>query len=163
MPANAERNNLDSQRIELLGRNRLIDELLRANLEVALPIRDRGIDLIAYVDLDSRVSKYTARPIQMKAASAKSLAIDRKYEKFRGLIIAFVWDLNAEQRGATYALTFEDLKSLADKWKWLSTDSWEKNGIYTTNQPSRHMIDDLEPHKMDKDKWWQLIAERESV
>lgn len=35
----------DSQRVELLGRNRLIDELLRDNLEVALPIRDRGMTL----------------------------------------------------------------------------------------------------------------------
>ena len=42
---------VDSQVIELLGRNRLVSELLRAGLEVAIPARDRGIDLIAYLDL----------------------------------------------------------------------------------------------------------------
>ena len=34
----------DSQVIELLGRNLLVAELLQAGLEVALPIRDRGLD-----------------------------------------------------------------------------------------------------------------------
>lgn len=39
---------LDSQAVEILGKNKLINELLKAGLEVASPIRDRGIDLIAY-------------------------------------------------------------------------------------------------------------------
>ena len=41
---------LDTQQIELLGRNRLVNEIIRANLEVTVPIRDRGIDMIAYAD-----------------------------------------------------------------------------------------------------------------
>ena len=75
---------LDTQVIELLGRNRLVSELLRAGLEVAVPARDRGIDLIAYLDLidpqdeakdpasAGRVQRFAARPIQMKAASQQS-------------------------------------------------------------------------------------------
>lgn len=43
---------VDTQLVELAGRNWLASELLRAGLEVARPERDRGIDLIAYVDLD---------------------------------------------------------------------------------------------------------------
>ncbi len=46
-----KRKSIDPQVVELLGRNKLISDLLRAGLEVALPMRDRGIDLIAYVDL----------------------------------------------------------------------------------------------------------------
>lgn len=49
--------------IEILGRNRLVDELLVAGLEVALPLRDRGIDLIAYVDLAAVASRFAAVPI----------------------------------------------------------------------------------------------------
>jgi hypothetical protein len=60
---------LDSQVIELLGHNRLADELFRSGLEVAHPARDRGVDLIAYVDLETHVQSFVARPIQMKAAS----------------------------------------------------------------------------------------------
>ncbi len=74
----------DTQQVELLGRNRLIDELLRDKLEVALPIRDRGIDLIAYADTGVDVTTYTARPIQMKASWSRSFGLLRKYEKFRG-------------------------------------------------------------------------------
>jgi hypothetical protein len=39
---------MEPQIVEILGRNRLIDELLRAGLEVATPERDRGIDLLVY-------------------------------------------------------------------------------------------------------------------
>ena len=42
---------MDSQVVEVLGRNRLVSDLLQAGLEVALPVRDRGVDLIAYADL----------------------------------------------------------------------------------------------------------------
>ncbi len=47
---------LDTQVIELLGRQRLIAELLRDGLEVALPVRDRGVDLVAYADLSRQKS-----------------------------------------------------------------------------------------------------------
>lgn len=76
----------DTQKVELLGRNRLIDELLRDDLEIALPVRDRGIDLIAYVDLDSASSTYVACPIQMKAAWTRSFVIEKKYAKFPRLV-----------------------------------------------------------------------------
>lgn len=84
----------DSQQVELLGRNRLIDELLRDNLEIALPIRDRGIDLIAYADSGEDVTVYSARPIQMKASWTRGFGLYRKYEKFPDLLIAYVWHLN---------------------------------------------------------------------
>jgi hypothetical protein len=42
---------MNSQIVDLIGRNWLVNELLQANLEVALPLRDRGIDLIAFADL----------------------------------------------------------------------------------------------------------------
>ena len=67
-----KRSEMDTQVIEILGRNRLVDELLLAGLEVALPERDRGIDLIAYVDLVDSAASFAAVPIQMKAASARS-------------------------------------------------------------------------------------------
>ena len=45
---------LDTQSIEILGRNRLINELIGAGIEVAQPLRDRGIDLIAYLDRNKK-------------------------------------------------------------------------------------------------------------
>ena len=56
---------IDTQVVELIGRSRLIIELLGAGLEVAVPIRDRGVDLIVYVDLETKARSFIARPIQL--------------------------------------------------------------------------------------------------
>lgn len=87
----------DTQIIEIRGRHRLVDEILQPGLEVALPIRDRGIDLIVYADLSEHVQIFVARPIQMKASSERSFGLYRKYARFPDLIIAYLWHLAAFQ------------------------------------------------------------------
>ena len=81
---------MDTQVIEIIGRNRLVNELLRAGLEVARPERDRGIDLIAYADLSPTVQSFIARPIQMKAASGQAFSLATKYHRLPDLILAYV-------------------------------------------------------------------------
>ena len=68
----------DKQIVELLGRNRLVDELLRADLEVAIPARDRGIDLIVYADKGRGVKNFVAKPIQMIFVAADCIAVPRR-------------------------------------------------------------------------------------
>ncbi len=99
---------MDTQVIEVLGRNRLVNELLKAGIEVALPVRDRGVDVIVYADLKSQVNEFAARPIQMKAASTATFGVDRKYERIRGLLIAYVWYVQEPKRAVTYVLTFAE-------------------------------------------------------
>jgi hypothetical protein len=147
----------DTQQVELLGRNRLIDELLRDNLEVALPIRDRGVDLIAYADLSSTVERYIARPIQMKAAWTTSFVIDRRYERIRDLILAYVWHLDAREKAVTYALTHREAVQIGDAMGWTRTVSWER-GAYSTSRPGAKLIALLEKHRMDPSAWWRLIT-----
>ena len=84
---------LDSQIVELLGRQRLIGELIRDGLEVAVLARDRGVDLIAYADLSRQVSRFASRPIQMKASTTRGFGIDQKYLRISDLILAYVWHL----------------------------------------------------------------------
>ena len=38
---------LDPQQVEIIGRNWLVGEVVRAGLEVADPVRDKGVDLLA--------------------------------------------------------------------------------------------------------------------
>lgn len=83
----------DTQLVELAGRNWLASELMQAGIEVARPERDRGIDLIAYLDRDVRIGKFIACPIQMKAAQRQVFSIDPKYAKIPGLLLAYVWHL----------------------------------------------------------------------
>jgi hypothetical protein len=149
----------DKQKVELLGRNRLIDELLRDNLEVALPIRDRGIDLIAYVDLGEDVKSYVAKPIQMKASWTRAFGIDRKYEKFPGLILAYVWHLDDREQAVTFAMSFSEARGVADAMGWTATPSWRK-GVYSTSQPSKKLYGLLERFEMTPGAWRRRLMNR---
>jgi hypothetical protein len=148
---------MDSQTIELLGRNRLTTELLLAGLEVALPARDRGIDLIAYVDLTSKVTTFTACPIQMKASSSRAFSIDQKYARISNLILAYVWGLQDPAQAETFALTYPEAISIAEEMGWTTTESWAK-GAYSTSSPSKQLCTLLQPFRMTQEGWWTKVA-----
>ena len=95
---------VDSQLTELLGRNQLVSELIRAGLEIALPLRDRGIDLIAYADMERGLDDFFACPIQMKASKGATLSLDRKYKKIHNLVSAYIWYIGNPSKTVTYAL-----------------------------------------------------------
>jgi hypothetical protein len=131
--------------------------LLSAGLEVAIPQRDRGIDLIAYVDRDSRVSSFVAVPIQLKAATGSSFSIATKYSKFPNLLHAFVWGLGEEVEPVTYALTQAEAVAVGETMGWTKTESWRR-GFYTSQQPGKRLLALLEPYRMDADRWWKKIT-----
>jgi hypothetical protein len=149
---------LDTQVIELLGRNLLIDQLLRAGLEVAIPNRDRGVDLIAYADLSERVDRFIARPIQLKAASTRAFMLDRKYERISDLIIAYVWHVNDPRETVVYAMTYPEAFEIADRVGWTKTASWRRGG-YSTSSPSARIQEELARHQMTPARWAERILE----
>jgi hypothetical protein len=142
----------DSQVIELLGRNLLVAELLQAGLEVALPIRDRGIDLIAYADVGEELLEFSACPIQMKAASKSSFSINSKYGVFPGLLIAYVWNVADPGKTVTYALTHDEAVAVAEKMGYTQTPSW-KTGSYSCTRIGVRLLQLLEPYRMEPEKW----------
>ena len=149
---------MESQIVELLGRNRLTDEILRASLEVAVPMRDRGIDLIAYADLDSKVESFVARPIQMKAASKRIFGLDRKYRKFPDLLIAYVWNLADEDEAETFALSYGEALIVADEMGWTKTASWRR-GSYVNTRPGKNLRSLLERYRMTSERWWSRVTQ----
>ena len=107
-----------------------MDELFRVGLEVALPLRDKGIDLIAYADTGEAATAFTGRPIQMKAVSAESFSIDSKDTAFPDLILAYVWHVSNGDTTVTFALPrFEKLLRLPTRWSYTQTESWRR-GYY---------------------------------
>lgn len=148
---------MDSQTIELVGRSHLISELLRDGLEVAMPMRDRGIDLIAYLDIGRDVTAFTAVPIQMKAASERSFSVARKYDKFPNLVHAYVWGLQNEDCLSTYALTQNEATHVASEMGYADTDSWKVNGYYATTRPSQKLLVLLEGYRMTPGKWREKV------
>jgi len=149
---------LDTQVVELLGRHRLMGELLRDGLEVAVPARDRGVDLIAYADLSLQVAMFAARPIQMKAFSIRGFSVARKYTKIADLILAYVWHVGGEEPAVTYALPHTRVVKVAEEMGWTETASWQDGGAYTTTNPSQKLLGLLEPHRMQPGSWWALVA-----
>jgi hypothetical protein len=147
---------METQVIELLGRNRLIDEVLRAGLEVALPIRDRGIDLIAYADLGPGVAQFAAVPIQMKASSRSAFGMDAKYAKFPNLLIAYIWHVDSPKDEVTFAMNYEEGLAVANAMGWTKTPSWAK-GSYANSNPGAKLRSLLEPHRMTVEKWRQKV------
>ena len=148
---------MDTQTTELLGRNRLMSELLHAGLEVALPARDRGVDLIAYADLSSKVQSFVAIPIQMKAASKRSFSVDKKYAKISNLMLAHVWHLDTPDKAVTYALRYPEAVAIAEEMGWTKTASWERGG-YSTSNPSKNLCVLLEAHRMSPVNWWNCVV-----
>jgi Na+-transporting NADH:ubiquinone oxidoreductase subunit NqrD len=149
---------IDSGVVEIVGRHRLIQELLSAGLEVAIPQRDRGIDLIAYVDRDSRIERFVGIPIQLKAATGRSFSIATKYSKFPNLIHAFVWGLGEGVEPVTYAMTQAEAVALGEAMGWTTTESW-KRGYYTSQRPGKKLLALLEPYRMNAERWWERITQ----
>lgn len=151
---------LENQVIEVLGLNRLTDELLRAGLEVARPVRDRGLDMIAYADIDSKVEAFVARPIQLKASAARLFGLDQKYSRFPNLLIAYVWNLASEERTVTFALSYAEAYAVAAQMGWTETASW-RDGAYVSTNPSSKLTTLLAPYKMTPERWWARVVRGE--
>lgn len=65
---------LDTQQIEIVGRNWLVHELMLAGFEIALPMRDKGVDLlVSPQDYDWTLA------VQLKTARGTAMSVDRKY------------------------------------------------------------------------------------
>lgn len=150
---------LDSQAVEILGKNKLINELLKAGLEVASPIRDRGIDLIAYIDIDkdNQLQSFVACPLQMKAATERRFSIDRKYEKFSKLLLVFVWEVSDPNSNIIYALTYHEAVEVGKEMGWTITRSWQEGNYYNTNKPNEKLVNLLEKYQMTSEKWWDKV------
>lgn len=149
---------LDSQQIELIGRNLLTGLLLRDGLEVARPERDRGVDLIAYIDLDDAGGPFLACPIQVKAHARAAFAIDRKYEKFPSLLLAFLWNVVEPSRLEAFCLTYPEAVQVATALGWTATPSWS-SGIYSTTRPSARVREMLQVHRMTPGLWKVKVKE----
>jgi hypothetical protein len=150
---------MDTQTVEIIGRNYLISQLVRDGLEVARPERDRGVDLIAYLDLDEAGGGFVACPIQMKAATIRSFGLAKKYEKFHPLLFAHVWHVHVPDDACAYALTYAESFAVAAEMGWTKTVSWQQGLSYDTTRPSKRLLALLEPHLVGPGDWKRKVRE----
>jgi len=142
----------DSQLTEIAGKHLLISQLISAGFEVAEPIRDNGIDLIVYsTSKDGR--RFVAHPIQLKASSTDSFSLDRKYADLNGLVITYIWRVEAPNESSIHALTFDEAVSVLNQRGYSKTDSWKRDGYYFVKKASAELKDALEPFLMTPERW----------
>jgi hypothetical protein len=149
---------MDTQSVEIIGRNYLISQLVRDGLEVARPERDRGVDLIAYLDLDESGGNFVACPIQMKAATSRTFGLYEKYAKFPRLLLVHVWAVHEPAEARAYALTYKEARGVGDEMGWTNTASWQR-GVYETTRPSNRLLALLEPYLMGLGDWKSKVRE----
>jgi len=148
----------DSQLTELIGRHFLIAQLVAGGLEVAVPVRDRGVDLIACLDLSKETQQFVSCPIQMKASQEARFSLDRKYERIANLLLAFVWHVEDPSKACVYALNYEEAFRLIDKRGHTKRDSWTVKGGWSVPNPGPDdWLRDLEPYRMTPDRWRDRI------
>jgi hypothetical protein len=145
----------DSQFVELLGRYWLVTELLRAGIEIAEPVRDKGVDLIAYARAGE--GRFVARPIQLKASMATMFGLDRTYEKMPSLLLVHVWHLADPQQTRAYALTYQDALQIADAMRWTISRAWRDRGRYVNNEPGAEIRKCLDSHRMAPERWREKL------
>jgi len=143
----------DSQLVEIAGKHLLISRLVAAGFEVAEPLRDTGIDLIVYRGDNG----FTAWPIQMKASTQESFSLDRKYKKTPNLLIAYVWNVNAAERGEVCLLTFDDAVKVMEAKGYAKTDSWTKKGYYFVRNAGTELKSLLKQYGMTTEQWREKI------
>jgi hypothetical protein len=146
----------DGQLTEIAGKHVLISRLVAAGFEVAEPLRDKGIDLLVYRDGEGG-KDFAAYPIQLKASSQESFSLDRKYERFPNLLIAYVWNVQAPERSDVYALTFSDAMHVMEEKGYAKTDSWTKRGYYFVRSAGPELKRLLEPYKMNTERWQEKL------
>ncbi len=147
---------VDGQLTEIAGKHVLISRLVAAGFEVAEPLRDKGIDLVVYRDGEGG-KDFAAYPIQLKASSHESFSLDKKYERFPRLLIAYVWNVQTPERSDVYALSFNDALQVMKKKGYVKTDSWTKKGYYFVRSAGPELKEILQPFKMTTERWQEKL------
>jgi hypothetical protein len=143
---------LDSQQVEILGRAALTAALVADDLEVAIPERDEGIDLIVFT-----VEPWRVRPVQMKASTGAVFSVDKKYERVEGLVMTYVWNARPGGEPEFYAMPWARAVEIAHMLGWTQTASWTTKGRYATSRPPARVREALATHRVEPGGWKRLL------
>jgi hypothetical protein len=144
---------MDTQQIEIIGKHILIANLLAANLEVAEPIRDHGIDLIVFRD-GSHDSKFIACPIQLKTATDEAFELFSKYGRFPDLRIVYVWNVRNPKDAEFYCLTYAEAIGLLKSLKQEKFSFFEEHKYWYTGKPSKELKEMLREYQVRMPEDW---------
>jgi hypothetical protein len=148
---------LDSQQVELVGTALLRTHLLADGVELAEPVRDRGVDLIAYLD----AGFFRAVPLQVKASTNARFGVDRKYERFPELRLVHLWNVQDPANARIFCTTYAEAVGVADELGWTATESWNAKGyssaVSQASKGGQRIIDALAAYEVHSGSWHERL------
>jgi hypothetical protein len=144
---------MDKQQIGLIGKHILIANLMASSLEVAEPLRDRGIDLIAFRD-GMEGGEFEACPIQLKTATDETFELYSKYERFHRLRIVYVWNVRNPKDAKFYCLTYPEAVNLLKSMKHAGYSILKEKGHWVTTKPSGPLKNILKDFQVNVPEDW---------
>ena len=153
---------MDKQQIGLIGKHILIADLFAANFEVAEPLRDRGIDLIAFRD-GTDGEEFEARPIQLKTSSVETFELYSKYERFTDLRIVYVWKAKNPVDAEFYCLAYPEAIDVLKSMKHAGYSILKEKGHWVTTKPSEPLKNALKSFQVNvPEDWPRRLGMKES-
>lgn len=115
-------------------------KLAKEGFGSARPVKDHGIDLIAYTDIGN--NKFHAVPLQVKAADEARFVVERKYAG-RGIVMTYIWHAHS-RTPRLFLVPYEDaVKMLPEQTQ--QAPCWVAKGIWSVPKPGKIWISKLEP------------------
>ena len=104
--------------------------------------------------------RFTARPIQLKAWSARGFSIEAKYANYPRLLLAHIWHLaDKPANPVCYCLTYAEALYRPTNFGWTKMESGLKDGKHITMKPSKALTAALnERFRKTPGKWVSKIA-----
>jgi len=148
-------NNLDNFALEVVGKNWLVSELLKAGFQTAVPSYDKGIDLIAFRP-PNKNEMLKAVPLQLKVSKNEVFSLNSKYSECRGLLLVYIWHTLGPHTEC-FALRYNEAFKIMQERGYTRTASWKVEGEYTTNKPSAELKKTLKLYKCGPNRWARLF------
>jgi len=147
---------LHAESIAILGQNRLVEQLVLGGIDIALPIRKHGVDLIAYMTPRDRSEDFISAPLRVTSSTGRAFSIDNSLESITDLLHVFVWNVGGEGC-SIFALTHRELGAVAEALGYSLAPSYQK-GLYPQPQiGSKSLANALEPFRMHVESWSQKL------
>jgi hypothetical protein len=140
---------MDSEMLELVGRARLMDEMMEDGVNVALPMGACEMDMLAYVNSRTGPCRIVSVPINVASFCSDALSSNLEAARVSGLLIALVWGIGNPEDVRTFALTPAELTVV----KMI-----EIIGRANACTPEVVLRNALEPFAMSPGKWRKKIT-----
>lgn len=144
--------------IELLGRNHLIASLVEDGVCAAVPLWDKGIDLIAYFDDPTR-GRTVFRPMQLKANEDRRWGLHQKYASTSNLLMVYVWHVRQVNDVRIFAMTYGEALEILKQRGHTDTKSWNELGGYTIPGADDRLLCALKPFEIHKGSWKKRLIQ----